>query len=181
MSVSGLIIEGLHSKRVCESFYEDTPVCYKSRELQKVCSDTLEKKYLSIFKPLGAEDIGVEVYVHDDEKSMVEEAIYEVTVYIAFDDKAKIDVKAVEKLINTHMRNYPKFVFDKPSKQFYSTSDSYDDIIDILYVLEKDGCNIKKLYSIKDASDIEDAVDAQMREWEEERKDQERDYWRSRL
>lgn len=181
MSLSSSILEGLHISRINESSYEDTPVSTKSREMQKVISDVLNKKYLKLFQSYGAESVGAEVYVHDDRDSEVDDAIYEITVYVAFDIKATIDVKAVEKLITKTFKNYPKFEYDKSSKQFYATCDTYYDIIDIIDTLEKEGCRIQKLYNIEYASDIEDRMERQMREWEEERREMEREYNRSRL
>jgi hypothetical protein len=177
-----MILEGLEKSRVIsEGSYEDTPVSSKSREMQKVISDVLNKKYLPMFKDLNAESVGAEVYVHDDSDSMVDDAIYEITLYIAFDVRSKVDNKEVEKIIAKNLRNYPKFQYDRGSKQYYATIDDYYGIIDLIDTLEKDGCRIRNLYSIVSASDIESKIDAQNKEWQAEKDEMNREYNRSRM
>ena len=182
MSIFNSILEGLRDSRmISESSFEDTPTSAKPREMQKIASDILSKKYSSLFKDYGLESMGVEVYVHGDDESMIEDAIYEITIYIAFDIKKKVDVKAVKSIIDKNMRNYPRFQYDKGSNQFYATVDEYSDIIDVIDTLERDGCKISKFYSIESASDIEDKVNRQMDEWRRERESEQREYDRSRL
>ena len=181
MSLRNSILEGLSTSRNISESYEDVPTSGKSRELQKIASDVLNKKYKPLFKNFPIESVGVEVYVHDDDDIMVDDVIYEITVYIAFDINAELDIKAIKSIIGKNMRNYPKFIFDKPSNQFYATADEYDDIIDVIDTLERDGCKIRQYYSIQDASEIENRVDRQMREWKAERDYQEWEYNRSRM
>lgn len=182
-----LIIEGLNinRQRVNEA-HDDLPICRKPRELQKVLSDAFSRKYFTAFKALGAESMGVEIYTHegsDDEDIIrIPDVIYEVTLYIAFDIRATVDVKAVEKLISTTFgKKYPKFAYEKLSKQFYSTSENPDDIFDVLNTLKRDGGNYNKLVTVKPGSEIEREVEAQLREWKEDKRYQEAEYRRDVL
>lgn len=184
MSICNLILEGLQERRqINESRYEDTPTSSKSRELQKILSDGFSKKYLKELTKAGLEieGMGVEVYVHDDDDSMVDDAIYEVTLYIAFDIGQEIDSKDTKAVIDKVLKKYPKFVYDKHSNQFYYTAEEYEDIIDVIDTLQSDGCKTGKFFEVIDSRDIEDNVERQMAEWKDENDALRREYNRDRM
>lgn len=180
------VLEGLNTNRhqIHES-QSDLPICHRSRELQKVLSDAFARKYFSVFKAQGAESMGVEVYTHEDSDDedviRIPDVLYEITLYIAFDIRARVNVKTVNTLISSTLKKYPKFVFDKMSKQFYCTVENPDDIFDVLDILKKDGAAFDKLVSTKYVRDIESEVASQLAEWEAEKKEQEAEYRRDVL
>jgi len=188
MSTSNLILEGLRESRIktvsIRESYDDLPVCHKSREFQKVLSDAFSRKYLPIFKTVGAESMGVEVYTHEDSDPddviRIDDVVYEVTLYIDFDIRATVDVKSVNKMIASTLKRYPKFSFDKTSKQFYSTAETPDEIFDVIDSLKKDGA-ITKLLDVKSGSEIESEVNAQLAEWKRDKAYQEAEYRRDVL
>jgi hypothetical protein len=183
---SSLIIEGLnHSRQKVNESYDDIPICHRSKDLQKLLSDTFSKKYLSVFKAVGAEALGVEVYTHEGSDAediiRIPDVIYEITLYIDLNMKTNPDVKAVEKLIASTLKRYPKFSYDKLSKQFYYTAEDDSSILDILDTLKADGANYSKFVSIKTGREVEQEVDAQMAEWKKDKEYQEREYRRDVL
>lgn len=184
MSLSSVILEGLQKNRsisINESSYVDIPTSGKARELQKTLTDTFKKKYFKELSKYGAEGMGVEVYTHDDDEYDIDDAIYEITLYIDFGRGNEIDYKTLKNVLGKVLRYYPKFSFDKSENQFYSTIEEYGDIIDCIDLLVSDGAKIRNLYNVVDANDIEYRDDLQRKRGEEDRQDLEREYNRQRL
>lgn len=182
MSVLSNILEGLSKNRVNESFSDVYIMTKDEFKLSDDCTSRLEKKYLGNLKPFGVEFIQVDITSSDDDDNHLEDVVNSVSIGLQFYDGTKVDAKKMSKDIDKVLKNYPKFdKYDARTNQIYFEVTDLDDISDALDALKRDGCPIDKYCQSMSSDEVERHKESIEREWEEDRRYQEREWYRSRM
>ena len=182
MNVMSKIIEGLNRNRVNESYGNVFIMSGNEFKFSDDCTRRLENKYLKSLESLGAEYIQVDVSSTDDDVNHLDDVVSTISIGVIFRDDVRVDVKKYIKEIDKVMKIYPDFnKFDRGTNQLYFEITDPDDIEDVMASLEKDGCPVKRFCRIMSPNEVESHKEEIENEQKEDRRYQEREWYRSKM